>query len=70
MKAYIAVFDNPYYAVTGKDGSFTIKNVPPGTYTVTAWQESFGSMDQSVTVGPSESKTVTLTYKANAPSGN
>lgn len=70
MKAYIAVFDNPYYAVTGKDGSFTIKNVPPGTYTVTAWQESLGSQDQMVTVGPSESKTVTLTYKANAPSGN
>ncbi len=66
MKAYIAVFDNPYYAVTGKDGSFTIKNVPPGTYTVTAWQETYGSQDQSVTVGPSESKSVTLTFKANS----
>jgi plastocyanin len=55
MKAYIAVFNNPYYAVTGKDGSFTIKNVPPGTYTVTAWQEAYGSQDQMVTVGPSES---------------
>ena len=40
MKAYIAVFDNPYFQVTGKDGSFTIKNVPPGTYTVTAWHET------------------------------
>ena len=70
MKAYIAVFDNPYYAVTGKDGSFTIKNVPPGTYTVTAWQESLGSQDQSVTVGPSESKTVTITYKANSASSD
>ena len=70
MKAYIAVFDNPYYAVTGKDGSFTIKNVPPGTYTVTAWHESYGSQDQSVTVGPSESKTVTITYKAKSASGD
>lgn len=66
MKAYIAVFNNPYFAVTGKDGSFTIKNVPPGTYTVTAWQEVYGSQDQMVTVGPSESKTVDLTFKANS----
>lgn len=63
MKAYIAVFDNPYFAVTGKDGSFTIKNVPPGTYTVTAWQESLGSQEQMVTVAPSGSQSVTLTFK-------
>jgi plastocyanin len=66
MKAYIAVFNNPYYQVTGKDGSFTIKNVPPGTYTVTAWHESLGSQDQMVTVGPSESKSVTITFKASS----
>jgi plastocyanin len=66
MKAYIAVFNNPYYVVTGKDGSFTIKNVPPGSYTVTAWHELYGSQDQMVTVGPSESKSVTITFKATA----
>jgi hypothetical protein len=44
--------------------------VPPGTYTVTAWQESLGAQDQSVTVGPSESKTVTITYKANSASAD
>jgi plastocyanin len=66
MKAYIAVFNNPYYAVTGQDGSFTIKNVPPGTYTVTAWHEVYGSQDQMITVGPSESKSVTITFKANS----
>ena len=67
MKAYIAVFDNPYFQVTGKDGSFTIKNVPPGTYTVTAWQESLRLHGPEVTVGPSESKTVTITFKAMPP---
>lgn len=66
MKAYIAVFNNPYYQVTGKDGSFSLKNVPPGTYTVTAWHELYGSSEQSVTVGPSESKSVTITFKAAA----
>jgi hypothetical protein len=66
MKAYIAVFNNPYYQVTGKDGSFSLKNVPPGTYSVTAWHELYGSSEQSVTIGPSESKSVTITFKAAA----
>jgi hypothetical protein len=68
MKAYIAVFNNPYYQVTGKDGSFSLKNVPPGTYSVTAWHELYGSSEQSVTIGPSESKSVTITFKAAAGS--
>jgi plastocyanin len=70
MKAYIAFFNNPYYVVTGKDGSFSIKNVPPGTYTVTAWHEAYGSQEQMVTIGPSESKAVTLTFKANSASSD
>ena len=56
MKSYIAVVGNPYFQVTGADGKFTLKNVPPGTYTLTAWHESLGSMDQMVTVGASENK--------------
>ncbi|MGH9883538.1 MAG: carboxypeptidase regulatory-like domain-containing protein [Pyrinomonadaceae bacterium] len=39
MKAYIGVLKHPYFAVSGEDGSFTIKNVPPGAYTVVAWKE-------------------------------
>ena len=34
MKAYIGVVGNPFYAVTGKDGSFTLKGLPPGDYTI------------------------------------
>jgi len=56
MKSYIAVVGNPYFQVTGNDGSFTLKNVPPGTYTLTAWHESLGPMDQMITVGASEQK--------------
>jgi len=69
MKSYIFVFKNPYYAVTGKDGKFELKNLPPGTYTVTAWQEKYGTVDQTVTVGAKESKAVTFVFKA-APSGD
>ncbi|HWC58666.1 MAG TPA: hypothetical protein VHC44_03160, partial [Verrucomicrobiae bacterium] len=36
MFAWVTVVDNPYFAVTGKDGKFTIKNVPPGKYKIVA----------------------------------
>jgi plastocyanin len=39
MKAYVGVMKHPFFAVSGEDGSFTIKGVPPGTYTVVAWRE-------------------------------
>lgn len=39
MKSYVAVTKHPFFAVTGEDGSFTIKGVPPGKYTVVAWHE-------------------------------
>lgn len=68
MKAYIAVIGTPYFAVTGKDGSFEIKNVPPGTYTVSAWHETYGTQEQMVTVAAKESKAVTLTFKTAAAS--
>jgi plastocyanin len=65
MKSYIAVFKHPYFIVTGKDGTFDLKNVPPGTYTLEAWHEKYGTVDQQVTVGAKESKTVTFAFKAS-----
>ncbi|MBT4785450.1 MAG: hypothetical protein HOO21_08845 [Candidatus Marinimicrobia bacterium] len=53
MKSYTQVFDHPYFAVSGSDGTFNISNVPDGTYEAIAWQEKFGSkrvMTQNVTV--------------------
>jgi hypothetical protein len=52
MRAYIGVVDHPYFAVTGKDGSFEIPNVPPGDYVIEAWQEKLGTQEQKVTVNP------------------
>jgi len=64
MKAYIAVFNHPYFSVTGADGSFDLKNVPPGTYTLIAWHELYGMNQQTVTVGPKESKTLHIDFHA------
>jgi plastocyanin len=53
MRAYIGVVEHPYFAVTGADGAFEIRNVPPGDYVVEAWQEALGSQEQKMTVTPS-----------------
>lgn len=63
MLAWIYVADNPYYAVTGKDGSFSIGNVPPGSYTLVVWQEYGGSMEIPVAVRSGETSTVPVEIK-------
>jgi len=53
-------------AVTDATGSFDIKNLPPGTYTIEAWHEKFGTMQQKVTIGAKETKDAPFTFKAAA----
>ena len=66
MNAYVGVLDHPYFSVSGADGTFDIKNLPPGTYTIEAWQEKLGAMTQSVTIGAKETKDIAFTFKAAA----
>lgn len=66
MHGYIAVFKHPYFAVTDKDGNFDLKDLPPGTYTIKAWQEKLGTQSQKITVGTGESKTVEFVFKAGS----
>ena len=51
MKAYIMVFDHPFFAVTGDDGSFEIRGVPPGEQKLVIWQESVGYTTQGAAQG-------------------
>ena len=62
MRSYISVVDHPFFAVSGADGSFTIKGLPPGTYTIEAIHESLGAKESSVTVGDAESKEVDFNF--------
>lgn len=50
MSTYLGVFNHPYFAVTGPDGSFEIAGLPAGTYTVEAWHERLGTRISGVTV--------------------
>ena len=61
MSAYIGVLPHPFYGVSGTDGTFTIKDLPPGEYTIEAWHEKYGSQTQNVTVGE-EDTTVDFTF--------
>ena len=51
MTAWAVVVDHPYFAVTGPDGSFTISDLPAGTYELEIWHEVAGVQTQTITVG-------------------
>jgi plastocyanin len=65
MFSYVSTFPHPYYAVSAKDGTFTIKNVPKGEYTVEAAHRKAGKAEQKVTVGDANA-TVNLTLNVPA----
>ena len=50
MNAWVVVVDSPYYAVTGEDGTFDIKGLKDGKYTLVAWQEKMGTQEQEIEV--------------------
>ena len=62
MQAFLNVAPNAYFAITGPDGSFTIKNLPPGTYTLAAIHEKLGEQDLQITVPPKSTTPATFTF--------
>ncbi|HTP87465.1 MAG TPA: carboxypeptidase regulatory-like domain-containing protein [Bryobacteraceae bacterium] len=63
MHAWIGVVDHPYFAVTGPDGKFEFRNVPPGDYTVASWHEKLGEQKEQVHLDSSGTAAVHFTYR-------
>lgn len=51
MEAYVIVLETPYFTVSAKDGSYTIKNVPAGKHTLKIWHAKLKGESQEITVG-------------------
>src|SRR5215471_2312042 len=64
MKMYINVVKSPFYAVSGSDGKYEIKGLPPGDYTLAFVHEKLGEQDQKLTLAAKDTKTVDQTFKA------
>jgi plastocyanin len=62
MSAFVGVFANPFFAVTGPDGKFAITGLDPGTYELSAWHEKLGTQKASVTVAAGETKSAAFTF--------
>lgn len=67
MRAYANVVEHPFFSVSGDDGTFEIKGLPAGTYTVEAWHERLGSQTQSITISEgAPAATATFAFKPRA----
>jgi uncharacterized protein (DUF2141 family) len=63
MQGWILVADNPYYAITDKSGSFAIKDIPPGKYTLATFQAYTGVRETSVTIEGKKTTNVNVELK-------
>lgn len=61
-RAWIRVFDHPYFAATTRDGTFRIDSIPPGTYRLVVWQPALGVRDTTVTVSAKAERVVHVAY--------
>ena len=64
MQGHGLAVDNPYYAITGMEGTFAIKDLPAGTYRIKAWHPVLGEKEQDITVAENGSASVGFTFDA------
>ena len=63
MRAYVSVIAHPFFAVTGKDGTFDLKGMPPGNYVIEAVHERYGHLEQQIVLAARESKSLDFTFQ-------
>jgi plastocyanin len=64
MRGWFVVLKTNHFDVSKGDGTFTIPNLPPGKYTLTAWQESYGKQTQDITITGNENKSIEFKFTA------
>lgn len=64
MHGWFAVLKTNHFSVSGDNGGFSLPNLPPGKYTITAWHEDYGTKTQDVTITGNETKTVDFSFTA------
>ena len=62
MEAFLNIVDNPFFAVSGADGKFTISGLPPGQYTLVAVQEKLGALTKAITVQKQKTTNADFTF--------
>ncbi len=69
MHAYLFISEHPYHTVSNEDGRFTISDIPPGTYKLTAWHELLGSLDREIKIEAGKTTDLDLDFPATATVG-
>jgi len=64
MQGYLVVLKTSHFAVTSEDGTYTLPELPPGKYTVTAWHEVYGTQSREITISGSETQIVNFLFYA------
>lgn len=64
MRAYIVVLKTNHYDISKQNGSFTLPDLPPGKYQITAWHETYGTQTADITIAGTETKEVNFTFRA------
>ena len=65
-KAYVAVFDHPFFATSDAFGRYEIKGIPPGKYQIVAWHETLGEQETEITLVPGEMRSLDFLFAGNA----
>lgn len=65
-KAWVGVFDHPFFAVSNMFGRYEIRGIPPGTYKLVAWHETLGEQEIEITLVPFEVRNMEFIFSGNA----